>query len=125
LCYQFWLEFGYGEQYFCIRVQRRARLVVATCFLHHHYSVFPVSPWFFILAPELTYEIWHGFFANSMTKVFALLTLLSILVHAWIGLYQILTDYVKLLAVRLVSQLAIVIVLLVYLLYATIVVCGV
>ncbi|WP_268638541.1 succinate dehydrogenase, hydrophobic membrane anchor protein, partial [Escherichia coli] len=48
----------------------------------------------------------------------------SILVHAWIGLWQVLTDYVKPLAVRLVLQLAVVVALLVYLLYGTIVVWG-
>ncbi|MDX7541045.1 succinate dehydrogenase membrane anchor subunit [Serratia marcescens] len=79
---------------------------------------------FFVTAPELTYYIWRGFFATSITKVFTLLTLLSILVHAWIGLWQVLTDYVKPLAVRLVLQLAVVVALLVYLLYGTIVVWG-
>ncbi|MBX9330338.1 succinate dehydrogenase, hydrophobic membrane anchor protein, partial [Serratia marcescens] len=44
---------------------------------------------FFVTAPELTYDIWRGFFATSITKVFTLLTLLSILVHAWIGLWQV------------------------------------
>lgn len=56
--------------------------------------------------------------------MFTLLTLLSILVHARIGLWQVLTDYVKPLAVRLVLQLAVVVALLVYLLYGTIVVWG-
>ncbi|EMF8144606.1 succinate dehydrogenase membrane anchor subunit [Serratia marcescens] len=79
---------------------------------------------FFVTAPKLTYDIWRGFFATSITKVFTLLTLLSILVHAWIGLWQVLTDYVKPLAVRLVLQLAVVVALLVYLLYGTIVVWG-
>ena len=79
---------------------------------------------FFVTAPELTYDIWRGFLATSITKVFTLLTLLSILVHAWIGLSQVLTDYVKPLAVRLVLQLAVVVALLVYLLYGTIVVWG-
>lgn len=55
--------------------------------------------------------------------MFTLLTLLSILVH-WIGLWQVLTDYVKPLAVRTVLQLAVVVALLVYLLYGTIVVWG-
>jgi succinate dehydrogenase / fumarate reductase membrane anchor subunit len=79
---------------------------------------------FFVTAPDLTYEIWCDFFATSITKVFTLLMLLSILVHAWVGLWQVLTDYIKPLAVRLVLQLAIVVVLLVYLLYGTIVVWG-
>lgn len=79
---------------------------------------------FFVTSPNLTYEIWRGFFATSITKVFTLLALLSILAHAWIGLWQVLTDYVKPLAVRLMLQLGIIVVLLVYLLYGTIVVWG-
>lgn len=79
---------------------------------------------FVVLAQELTFDVWHGFFASSITKVFTLLALLSILIHAWIGMWQVLTDYVKPLAVRLMLQLAIVVVLVVYLLYGTIVVWG-
>ncbi|ATM96683.1 succinate dehydrogenase cytochrome b556 small membrane subunit [Yersinia frederiksenii] len=79
---------------------------------------------FVVIVPDITYEIWRGFFASHITKVFTLLTLLSILAHAWIGLWQVLTDYIKPLALRLVLQLAVVITLLVYLLYGTIVVWG-
>ncbi|QHB33398.1 succinate dehydrogenase membrane anchor subunit [Yersinia canariae] len=79
---------------------------------------------FVVIVPDITYEIWRGFFASHITKVFTLLTLLSILAHAWIGLWQVLTDYIKPIAVRLVLQLAVVITLLVYLLYGTIVVWG-
>ncbi|RXA95719.1 MULTISPECIES: succinate dehydrogenase membrane anchor subunit [Yersinia] len=79
---------------------------------------------FVVIVPDITYEIWRGFFASHITKVFTLLTLLSILAHAWIGLWQVLTDYIKPLAVRLVLQLAVVVTLLVYLLYGTIVVWG-
>ena len=79
---------------------------------------------FVAIVPDITYEVWRGFFASHITKVFTLLTLLSILAHAWIGLWQVLTDYIKPLAVRLVLQLAVVVTLLVYLLYGTIVVWG-
>ena len=79
---------------------------------------------FVAIVPDIAYEVWRGFFASHITKVFTLLTLLSILAHAWIGLWQVLTDYIKPLAVRLVLQLAVVVTLLVYLLYGTIVVWG-
>ena len=79
---------------------------------------------FVAIVPDITYEVWRSFFASHITKVFTLLTLLSILAHAWIGLWQVLTDYIKPLAVRLVLQLAVVVTLLVYLLYGTIVVWG-
>lgn len=51
--------------------------------------------YFFIATPEITYEIWRGFFAAMTTKIFTFLALLSIVVHAWIGIWQVLSDYVK------------------------------
>jgi len=57
--------------------------------------------------------------------VFTLLTLFSILVHGWIGMWQVLTDYVKALAPRLLLQLVIVVALLSYAVYGTVVVWGV
>ncbi|MEQ4531964.1 MAG: succinate dehydrogenase, hydrophobic membrane anchor protein, partial [Mixta sp.] len=45
-------------------------------------------------------------------------------IHGWIGMWQILTDYIKPLAWRLLLQLAIVVALLVYAIYGTVVVWG-
>ncbi len=60
---------------------------------------------FFATTGEISWEVWTGFFASGFTKVFTLLALVSILIHAWIGMWQVLTDYVKPLALRLVLQL--------------------
>lgn len=79
---------------------------------------------FLIMSGPLTWEIWHGFFASSFTKVFTLLTLFCILVHGWIGMWQVLTDYVKPLALRMLLQLVIVVALFVYAIYGTVVVWG-
>ncbi|MBM7342546.1 MULTISPECIES: succinate dehydrogenase membrane anchor subunit [Erwiniaceae] len=79
---------------------------------------------FLVMSGTLTYDIWRGFFASSFTKVFTLLTLLSILVHGWIGMWQVLTDYIKPLALRMMLQLVIVVALLVYAIYGTVVVWG-
>lgn len=79
---------------------------------------------FVVMSDTLTYDIWRGFFASSFTKVFTLLTLFCILVHGWVGMWQVLTDYVKSVAMRLVLQLVIVVVLLVYAIYGTVVVWG-
>ncbi|KQN54235.1 succinate dehydrogenase membrane anchor subunit [Erwinia sp. E602] len=79
---------------------------------------------FLIMSGPLTYDIWHGFFASPVTKVFTLLTLLCILVHGWIGMWQVLTDYIKPLALRMVLQLVIVVALFVYAIYGTVVVWG-
>lgn len=80
---------------------------------------------FIVLTDTLTYDVWRAFFASAFTKVFTLLTLFSILVHGWIGMWQVLTDYVKHLAVRLLLQMAIVVALLAYAIYGTVVVWGV
>lgn len=79
---------------------------------------------FVIVSGSLTYEVWRGFFALSFTKVFTLLALLSILIHGWIGMWQVLTDYVKNVALRLVVQLIVVVALASYAIYGTIVVWG-
>ncbi|MEI2266874.1 succinate dehydrogenase membrane anchor subunit [Erwinia sp. CGal63] len=80
---------------------------------------------FIVMTDTLTYDNWHAFFASSVTKVFTLLTLFSILMHGWIGMWQVLTDYVKHLATRLLLQMAIVVALFVYAIYGTVVVWGV
>lgn len=79
---------------------------------------------FIVMSGTLTYDIWRGFFASNFTKVFTLLTLFSILVHGWIGMWQVLTDYIKPLALRMMLQLVIVLALLVYAIYGTVVVWG-
>lgn len=78
----------------------------------------------FIVITDLNYTVWRTFFAFPITKIFTILTLISILVHAWIGLWQVLTDYVKSIALRLSLQLSFIVILMSYLIYGTIVVWG-
>ncbi len=49
----------------------------------------------FLSTPVMTYEAWSGLFANIGMKIFTFITLLCIWVHTRIGLWQVLTDYVK------------------------------
>lgn len=50
---------------------------------------------FFLTTPTVTFEIWQGLFASLWMKVFTFATLVSIMIHVRIGLWQVLTDYVK------------------------------
>ncbi len=79
---------------------------------------------FVITTPEITYEIWRGFFSSLFTKIFTVLTLLAVLIHTWIGMWQVLTDYIKPVARRRVLQRLIIITLLLYFLYGSLVVWG-
>ena len=79
----------------------------------------------FIAFNDITYEIWVGFFAKTSTKVFTLLALLSVLIHAWIGAWQVLSDYVKCALLRGVLLFGVVVLLLVYVLTGVVVLWGV
>ena len=48
---------------------------------------------FIISHPGLTYEQWHGFFQHTAIRVFSVAAMLSLAMHAWIGLWCVLTDY--------------------------------
>ena len=68
-------------------------LVRASAIILVLYTLFLAS--FFITTSNVTFEIWQGFFAQMPVKVFTLLALLSLVVHAWIGVWQVLSDYIK------------------------------
>ncbi|AXR06481.1 succinate dehydrogenase, hydrophobic membrane anchor protein [Salinimonas sediminis] len=60
--------------------------------------------WFFISTDSITFIEWHGLFSGIPMKVFTLATLVSIMIHVRIGLWQVLTDYVKAPKVRALVQ---------------------
>jgi succinate dehydrogenase / fumarate reductase, membrane anchor subunit len=58
---------------------------------------------YFVLHPDLTFEQWQHLFSQLWMRIFSLVTLLSFVAHAWIGLWAVLTDY---LTVRLLGAKA-------------------
>lgn len=97
-------------------------LVRATAVILTLYSIYLVG---FIAFNDITYDVWTGFFAKTSTKVFTLLALFSVLMHGWIGAWQVLSDYVKPALWRGVAQFLVVVLLLVYLLTGIVVLWGV
>lgn len=53
----------------------------------------------------LTQTLWQQFFSGLPVKILAFLSALSIVVHAWIGMWTVYTDYVKPAGVRLLLQI--------------------
>ncbi len=98
-------------------------LVRATAIVLTLYIIYMVG--FFAITGDVTYQAWTGFFSSAFTKVFTLLALVSTLIHTWIGMWQVFTDYVKSTALRLGLQLLTVVALLVYVIYGFVVVWGV
>lgn len=42
-----------------------------------------------------SFQLWTHFFANPVMIIFTLVVLISIVWHAWIGLWTVFTDYIK------------------------------
>ncbi len=58
-----------------------------------------------VLMPgELDYDRWAGIFAAQWMKVLSFVLTLSLALHAWVGVRDILMDYVKPVGVRLLLQ---------------------
>ena len=71
----------------------------------------------FIVQPDLTYPAWRGLFENTWMRYWSLLALLSLIAHAWIGVWTVSTDYVKPLWLRFPLQIIIIVALLGYLVW--------
>jgi succinate dehydrogenase / fumarate reductase membrane anchor subunit len=79
----------------------------------------------FVASADINYATWSAFFSLTMTKVFSLFALISMLVHAWIGLWQILTDYVKCTKLRGALQFLLTSVAFIYVIFGFVILWGV
>lgn len=68
-------------------VQRVSAVILAV------YFVFILG--FLIAHPNLTYDSWSSLFSNLFMKIMTIIVLLSLLLHSWVGIWTVLTDYVK------------------------------
>lgn len=66
-------------------IQRVSAVVLAA------YTLFLVG--FILLTPEVGYEQWKGLYGQLWMRIFSLMALISMVAHAWIGLWAVLTDY--------------------------------
>ena len=57
-----------------------------------------------LLPGEMGYDKWAGIFSRQWMKVLAFVVIVSLLIHAWVGMRDIWMDYVKPVALRLVLQ---------------------
>lgn len=66
-------------------IQRLSALVLLA------YTVFILAQ--LLCYPDMGYEQWKGLFEQTWVRVFSVLALVSVVAHAWIGLWAISTDY--------------------------------
>jgi succinate dehydrogenase / fumarate reductase membrane anchor subunit len=87
-------------------VQRMTAVVLGLFSLYLLYFTF--------CTPNLNFELWQALFASTWMKTFSLLALLCLMLHAWIGVWTVLTDYVKPMALRLFLEVSVVVALVCY-----------
>ena len=87
------------------------------------YTVFLVV--YLVCNPDLTYSQWAGLHQNLLMRMFSLAAVISVAIHAWIGLWAVLTDYIterlmgpKATALRVVLQVGMITVTLAYVVWA-------
>ncbi|QIZ75999.1 succinate dehydrogenase, hydrophobic membrane anchor protein [Ferrimonas lipolytica] len=98
-------------------------LIRATAIILASYLIFLVG--YLACTPQLDYAAWQQLFAGVGMKVFTFITLLAVVVHGWIGLWQVLTDYVKPAGLRAVGQFVVILMLLAYLFAGIVILWGV
>ncbi|RDI42727.1 succinate dehydrogenase, hydrophobic membrane anchor protein [Aquicella lusitana] len=67
-------------------IQRASAILMAI------YSIGLVA--YLLCNPGLSFAEWHTLFSHTWMKVATILFLVSILFHAWVGMWTIFTDYV-------------------------------
>ena len=66
----------------------------------------------------IDYALWQQLFAHGGFKLASFLFMVALLYHAWIGMRDIFMDYLKATSLRLALETAVVIVLVLYLIWA-------
>ncbi len=78
-------------------------------------AVYCVSIFAYLLVqPHLDYNVWTGLFSSQTVRTFTLLFLLSLFYHAWVGIRDIVMDYVKPAGIRFVIHVLVILALLLY-----------
>ena len=92
-------------------VQRVTAVILAL------YTIFLVV-FAIIHQPHLSFSTWHTLFQSFWMKLATLLAVLSLAMHAWVGIWTILTDYVKPAKLRGLIQFLVILALFGYVIWA-------
>jgi len=58
---------------------------------------------------EIGYDKWAGIFAPQAMKMLTFATIVGLVYHVWVGMREVLMDYVKPVGVRLVLQILVIV----------------
>lgn len=87
-------------------IQRITAVVMAI------YSLFLIG--FFLTQSHTTFASWQGLFHSPPVRLFSLLFVFSVLIHAWVGMRDIFMDYIHPAVIRLALHVAVILALIAY-----------
>lgn len=62
---------------------------------------------YFLLHPQINFTTWQQLFSSDWMKVGTLLFITSLLFHAWVGMWTIITDYIPSFVCRFILHILI------------------
>jgi len=71
-----------------------------------------------LLQPSFGYDTWAGLFSGNLMRAFSMLFLLSLFYHAWIGMRDIVMDYVKPASIRLIIHVLVILALVLFVIWS-------
>jgi succinate dehydrogenase / fumarate reductase membrane anchor subunit len=78
-----------------------------------------------MMVPPHTYADWKSLFSPALFRVATMLFVAALLYHAWVGMRDILMDYVKSTSIRLTAQAAVGLVLFFHLIWTASILWGI
>jgi succinate dehydrogenase / fumarate reductase membrane anchor subunit len=69
---------------------------------------------YLLMQPDFGYDTWTYLFSGNVMRTFSILFLLSVFYHAWIGVRDIVMDYVKPAGIRLLIHVLVILALILY-----------
>ncbi|MDQ2993574.1 MAG: succinate dehydrogenase, hydrophobic membrane anchor protein [Pseudomonadota bacterium] len=97
-------------------IQRVTAVVLAVFGIVLFWQIFSVN--------DHDFTFWHTLFQGTGVRVLTLLMLLSLVVHAWIGMWTVYTDYITCSVLRLGIQVATVVGFIALFLWGVVIVWG-
>ncbi len=77
-------------------VQRVSAIVMTV------YSLGLIS--YLVMTQDIDYTRWHALFSHGWMKLATILFIVSLLFHAWVGMWTVFTDYIKPFVLRFILQ---------------------
>ena len=69
---------------------------------------------YLLMQKQVDYDTWTALYSSQWLRTFTLLFLLALFYHAWIGIRDIVMDYVKPASIRLVIHVLVILALVIY-----------